>query len=121
MNESTDQIISPSNNGEVNITLKFMQRDINTLSGLIKDIGTKIDAMPNAFTSIKEFTEFKADSEKDRANLRQEIKDIKIEQSNTRTYIDTQKGEKNIIILISSTIGSLVGGIIGLIANHFIH
>lgn len=98
----------------VNITLKFMQRDIGTLSGLIKEIGGKIDTLPSGFVSIKEFNEAKNDSEKDRADLKAEVKELTLEQKSFKEFKDTLTGKMWGI----GVVASVIAGIISVVVNH---
>jgi hypothetical protein len=114
MSDIPEQIANPTNMGEVNITLKFMQRDIGILSGLIKDLGGKIDLMPSSFVSIKDFTEARAQSEKDRAELKGRVEHLEEENNKRKEYQDTLTGK---MIAMSGITGILIAAIT-LIVNH---
>lgn len=104
-----DQITTqPANLGEVNLTLRYMQKGQDAQAVLLKEMNAKLDGIASNTVSSAAFIEFKNSMEKRIENLEKENEDRK-------TFQDTLTGKL-------WGIGIMAGAVVGTIsflANHF--
>lgn len=64
MNREEDHSVSPANIGEINLTLRFMQKTMDGQGALMKEMSGKLDAMNGNIVSQADFSSYKAYVEK---------------------------------------------------------